>query len=111
MPIYEFVCLDCDNQFEKIQSFSSISTPNCPTCESQDVARQMSRPAIHFKGSGWYITDSKKADKKSANDSSQNGAENGASEKSTEKTDSSEKSSESTGDKKPAARSTATAES
>ena len=59
MPIYEFVCQDCGNEFEKIQSFSETRSPNCMSCQSANVLRKMSRPAIHFKGSGWYITDSK----------------------------------------------------
>lgn len=59
MPIYEFVCASCDTEFEKILSFSAVVPPACPTCGGENVSRQMSRPAIHFKGSGWYITDSK----------------------------------------------------
>ena len=105
MPIYEFVCQTCDNNFEKIQSFSDTAASSCPNCDSQDVARQMSRPAIHFKGSGWYITDSKKADKQSANGKSENGSENGAENNGTEKAPSSEPSGESTGEKKVAAES------
>lgn len=66
MPIYEFACQDCGHQFEKIQSFSDSSTPACPNCQGLHVQRRMSAPAIHFKGSGWYITDSKKAAKGSA---------------------------------------------
>ena len=67
MPIYEFVCQSCSNEFENIQSFSDSSVPVCPNCGNEDVERQMGRPAIHFKGSGWYINDSKKANKASAN--------------------------------------------
>lgn len=69
MPIYEFVCQTCGSEFEKIQSFSDKTVPVCPRCQSSQVERQMSRPAIHFKGSGWYITDSK-ADNKDRKDSS-----------------------------------------
>ncbi len=69
MPIYEFVCQTCGSEFEKIQSFSDKTVPVCPRCQSSQVERQMSRPAIHFKGSGWYITDSK-ADNKERKDSS-----------------------------------------
>ena len=75
MPIYEFVCQSCHNEFEKIQSFSDPSAPACPNCNSVDVERQMGLPAIHFKGSGWYINDSKKATKESANGTSKNGAD------------------------------------
>jgi putative FmdB family regulatory protein len=67
MPIYEFVCQDCGYEFELIQSFSDSSIPQCPVCQSDHVMRRVGRPAIHFKGSGWYITDSKKASKSSAN--------------------------------------------
>ena len=66
MPIYEFVCQDCGHEFEKIQSFSDSSTPSCPNCQGVHVQRRLSAPAIHFKGSGWYITDSKNSAKTSA---------------------------------------------
>ncbi|RLT38891.1 MAG: zinc ribbon domain-containing protein [Chloroflexi bacterium] len=68
MPIYEFVCGDCGYEFEKIQSFSA-STPVCASCGADNVARQMGKPAIHFKGSGWYINDSKKGGGKTGNNS------------------------------------------
>ena len=72
MPIYEFHCAACGADFERIQSFSDDSTPACPHCESRQVIRRLGRPAIHFKGSGWYITDSKKSggESKSTNGSS-----------------------------------------
>ena len=66
MPIYEFACQDCGHEFEKIQSFSDSSTPSCPNCQGVHVQRRLSAPAIHFKGSGWYITDSKTAGKTGA---------------------------------------------
>ena len=59
MPIYEFICQACNHEFEQIVSFSATKLPHCPACHSEQVHRQLSRPAIHFKGSGWYITDSK----------------------------------------------------
>lgn len=75
MPIYEFECHSCGNQFELLRSFSETSAPNCPTCEGDHVERRLGRPAIHFKGSGWYINDSKKAAKSSANGSESAGTE------------------------------------
>jgi putative FmdB family regulatory protein len=74
MPIYEFVCTDCGHEFEKIQSFSDSSSPVCPQCAGLNVQRRMSAPAIHFKGSGWYITDSKNSSKQSANGKSGEGS-------------------------------------
>jgi putative FmdB family regulatory protein len=58
VPIYEYICHSCGNEFEQLQGWSD-STPSCSACSSQNVTRRLSPPAIHFKGSGWYITDSK----------------------------------------------------
>lgn len=56
MPLYEYRCLKCGHQFEKIQSFSAPEEKECPVCKGQ-VERLISAPAIHFKGAGWYVTD------------------------------------------------------
>jgi putative FmdB family regulatory protein len=92
MPIYEFVCESCGHEFEQILAFSATKMPNCPACQSEQVHRQMSRPAIHFKGSGWYINDSKVASKVSANGPDKE--KNGSSGASTGESSQSEKSSE-----------------
>lgn len=78
MPIYEFVCRDCDNLFEHMQSFSAKGHPPCPRCGSNHISRMIGRPAIHFKGSGWYVTDSKSSSKQSANGGSPGSNESGA---------------------------------
>ncbi len=80
MPIYEFSCDSCGHEFEKIVSFSATDTPDCPACESDAVTRLLGKPAIHFKGSGWYITDSKKSNGKA---STSNGETSDSSDKST----------------------------
>lgn len=84
MPIYEFICQACDHEFEKILSFSDSTIPLCPVCGESQVQRKIGRPAIHFKGSGWYITDSKG-----------NNAANGKNQENGNGTDKSEKSKES----------------
>ena len=58
MPLYEFTCTDCAEHFEQILSFSMTEAPACPHCRSTATRRLMSMPAIHFKGSGFYKTDS-----------------------------------------------------
>jgi len=84
VPIYEFVCQNCNYEFELIRSFSDNSTPTCPHCANQQVDRQVGRPAIHFKGSGWYINDSKKASKSSANGKKTSNDESGSADKPTD---------------------------
>jgi putative FmdB family regulatory protein len=56
MPLYEYQCTKCENRFERIQKFSDPLVTDCPVCGGK-VERTISVPAIHFKGSGWYVTD------------------------------------------------------
>jgi putative FmdB family regulatory protein len=67
MPLYEYLCDACGKRFEIIQKFSDPAPDACRVCGKGPVHRQMSSPAIQFKGSGWYITDYAK---KSGSDSS-----------------------------------------
>jgi putative FmdB family regulatory protein len=57
MPLYEYQCEACRQRFELIQKFSDPAPEACPKCGKGPVERQLSSPAIQFKGSGWYITD------------------------------------------------------
>ena len=56
MPLYEYKCVKCGHRFEKIESLSASTTKKCPKC-GKKAERQLSSPAIQFKGSGWYVTD------------------------------------------------------
>ena len=59
MPIYEYECDSCDFIFEKRQSFNDEPVVICPSCEG--IVHRIFHPApIIFKGSGFYITDSRK---------------------------------------------------
>jgi putative FmdB family regulatory protein len=56
MPIYEYHCLDCHHQFERLQKFSDPPLAQCPSCAGT-VQKLISRSAFHLKGDGWYVTD------------------------------------------------------
>ncbi|NKB80848.1 MAG: hypothetical protein GKS05_02920 [Nitrospirales bacterium] len=56
MPIYEYACDACDNQFEVKQKFSDPPVETCPNC-GKSVRKLISVPGIVFKGTGWYVTD------------------------------------------------------
>lgn len=51
MPIYEFRCLQCDEEFETLV-FKSDEKVNCPKCEGAKVRRLMSACA-HKSESGF----------------------------------------------------------
>ena len=62
MPLYEYQCKKCGHKFEKIQLFSDKPIKKCPECGGA-VEKLISRSAVQFKGSGWYVTDyAKKSD-------------------------------------------------
>ena len=56
MPLYEYKCDTCGDVFELIQRFSDSPLTTHEKCGGP-VHRLISAPALHFKGSGWYITD------------------------------------------------------
>ncbi|MHB0915538.1 MAG: FmdB family zinc ribbon protein [Thermoleophilia bacterium] len=56
MPIYEYRCLKCGHQFEKIQKISDTAASKCEKCGNR-VTRVFNPIAIRFKGSGFYTTD------------------------------------------------------
>ncbi len=59
MPIYEYECEKCACRFELKRSFSQDEgSPCCPMCRGK-VRRIFSPSLILFKGSGFYVTDSR----------------------------------------------------
>ena len=89
MPLYEYVCDACGQRFEIIQKFSDGPPEACPACGKGPVVRQMSSPAIQFKGTGWYITDYAQKGKSGESSSSSSKSDSG---KSDSKSDAAEKS-------------------
>lgn len=57
MPLYEYECRACHHRFEQIQKFSDPLVRKCPKCGKKKVEKLLSAPGVHFKGTGWYITD------------------------------------------------------
>lgn len=43
MPMYEYVCSECGQSFDKMMRFSELDQqPACPTCGSQNTRKQIS---------------------------------------------------------------------
>jgi len=59
MPMYTYHCENCDHQFEKYQSFSEDALTICPNCQKETLYKVYKPALVLFKGSGFYVTDSK----------------------------------------------------
>ena len=70
MPIYEFICEDCNYNEDLIRKISEPTTISCPKCNGQNFVKQVSAPNFKLKGSGWYETDFK--NKKNAKNTKSN---------------------------------------
>lgn len=58
VPIYDYVCDHCGHAFSSVQSFTDPAVDVCPSCGKRP-RKLLTAPAIVFKGSGWYKTDSR----------------------------------------------------
>ena len=62
VPIYDYRCDHCGHVFSAVQTFTDAAIGACPSC-GKTPRRLLTAPAILFKGSGWYKTDSRAAPK------------------------------------------------
>ncbi len=69
MPTYEYACSSCDRTHEIVQSMSDPTLTVCPGCGQPTLRKLFSGVGIHFKGSGFYRTDSRDAKKAGASGS------------------------------------------
>ena len=46
MPIYEYVCMECESHFEELLRWDD-EDPGCPDCSSTNTRRQLSVFAAH----------------------------------------------------------------
>jgi putative FmdB family regulatory protein len=54
MPIYDYGCEKCGNEFEVEQRITDDPIRTCPKCRSRKVKRLISRTSFVLKGGGWY---------------------------------------------------------
>ncbi len=59
MPLYDYACTKCGRVYEVRHGFNDTHTEPCASCGSP--LRRVFNPApVLFKGSGFYVTDSRK---------------------------------------------------
>ena len=63
MPTYDYMCQQCWTRFEAVQKMTARPAAKCPECGGK-AERQLSASGLVFRGSGFYITDYKRAGEK-----------------------------------------------
>lgn len=78
MPTYEYRCDKCGDNFEVIQSFTDKPLRRHAQCGGK-VEKVFHPRGVVFKGSGFYVTDSRAKAKASSENGSSNTSSNGSS--------------------------------
>lgn len=58
MPTYQYQCTDCGEPLEIQQSFTDDALTECPACGGR-LRKVFNAVGVVFKGSGFYVNDSK----------------------------------------------------
>lgn len=56
MPLYEYRCERCSNEFEVLVRRSDTAIC-CPSCGGNEASKKVSRSSFHLKGTGWYASE------------------------------------------------------
>ena len=59
MPLYAYRCKECSHELEIRQSFSDDPLVECPNCGEPALRKVINQVGVVFKGSGFYVNDSK----------------------------------------------------
>ena len=60
MPLYDYKCTKCGKTYEIRRGFDETHAESCAACGGT-LARVFNPAPIVFKGSGFYVTDSRKS--------------------------------------------------
>ena len=90
MPTYQYVCTNPEgkHEFEVVQSFTDAPVGECPQCGAP-VRKVYGSVGVVFKGSGFYRTDSRKAETSTAPAAAKESSNGGSKESSGSSTSSS----------------------
>jgi putative FmdB family regulatory protein len=61
MPTYAYRCPSCGHEYERLQKITDKTLAKCPKCGTRGERQISGGAGLVFKGSGFYITDYKRA--------------------------------------------------
>lgn len=100
MPTYSYHCDTGDHDFDIVQRFADDALTVCPDCGGS-VRRVIQPVGVVFKGSGWYINDSRKSASSESGSSGSSGKSSDKSESTGEKSSGDKSSAEKSSSEKP----------
>jgi putative FmdB family regulatory protein len=75
MPTYDYECTKCGHTFDTFQSMSEAPLKKCPECGQNRLKRLIGGGlGVIFKGSGFYVTDSRGSSSKNGKKSADSAA-------------------------------------
>lgn len=86
MPTYEYLCQECGERLEVFQKFTDKALTAHPDCGGP-LQKIFHASGVVFKGSGYYVTDSRSNGNSSATTAKSDGGSSGDSTKSEDKSD------------------------
>jgi putative FmdB family regulatory protein len=69
LPLYDYQCRACSKTSEVRHGFRDVYQGTCPACGSDEMSRVFNPAGIVFKGSGFYVNDSRPKSTESASSS------------------------------------------
>jgi putative FmdB family regulatory protein len=90
MPVYEYKCKKCGEQFEVKQKITDKPLFECNSCGGE-LKKLITRTSFVLKGGGWYVTDYPSAERKKAIEKKKKKGEKAEDKKTAKKTDTAKK--------------------
>jgi putative FmdB family regulatory protein len=84
MPTYEYKCNNCEEIFERFHKITDPPLKECPVCGGELKRLISGGIGVIFKGSGFYVTDSKGAKNSSSTPKESNTSDSGITDNSKE---------------------------
>lgn len=81
MPTYAYRCPSCGHEYERFQKITDKTLAKCPECGTRGERQISGGAGLVFKGSGFYITDYKRAGEQGASGTKKKGTASDAASK------------------------------